>query len=91
VKSNTTNKAKKQPPKPRAASIASESSSLSDPDNEFLNKAGEGSTDEDDPDGEEDLDVTGMTEQDAWKLLDDEVQSFLHYLILFYSIYYTLI
>ena len=72
-KSNTSNKAKKQPPKPRAAS-ESDSSSLSDPDDEF-NKVADDSSDEDDPDGEEDLDVAGMTEQDALKLLDDEVPS----------------
>lgn len=64
-----------------------ESSSLSDPDDDSLNKAGERSTDEDNPDGEENFDVTGMTEQDAWKLLDDEVQSFFYYLILFYLLH----
>ena len=77
VKANTTNKAGKnlkQPPKPKPSE--SDSSSLSDPDDKF-NKAAEKSSDEDDPDVEEDdLDVAGMTEQDALKLLDDEVQSF---------------
>ena len=84
VKSNTKNKVgKKQPPKPKPSE--SDSSSLSDPDDEF-NKAAKQSSDEDDPDGEEDLDVAGMTEQDALKLLDDEVRSFFlsHYLIEFY-------
>ena len=76
MKPNTTNKVgKKQPPKPKPSK--SDSSSLSDPDNEF-NKAAEKSSDEDDPDVEEDdLDVAGMTMQDALKLLDDEVQFFL--------------
>jgi hypothetical protein len=75
VKANITNKAKKQPKKPRAAS-KSNSSSLSDPDGK-AEKIAEESSDEDDPDGEDDLDVAGMTKQDAWKLLDDEVSIFI--------------
>lgn len=54
---------KKEPPKPRAASVNSDSSSLPDPDDKF-HKADGKSMDEDNPDGEEDLDVTGMTEPD---------------------------
>ena len=54
------------------ASIQSNSSSLLDLDDE-LNEAGKGSTNEDDPNGDEDLDIAYMTEQEAWKLLEDEV------------------
>jgi hypothetical protein len=81
VKLNTSNKVRKQPLKSRAAS-KSDSPSLSDPDDEF-NKIAEKSSDENNPDGEEDLDVVGMNEQDALKLLDNEVWSFYlsHYLI----------
>lgn len=71
MKSNTSNKVRKQLLKSRAPS-ESDSPSLSDPDDEF-NKIAEESSDENNPDGEEDLDVAGMTEQDALNLLDDEV------------------
>jgi hypothetical protein len=80
AKKNATTKTAKQPRKSRASSIESGSSSLSDPDDELTNAAqgGDGSAHEDNPDDEETLDVAGMTDKEAKKLLDDEVWPFIH-------------
>jgi hypothetical protein len=62
----------------RAASAELESSSpsLSDPDNDFNSNVDEASTADDEPDDEELFNVTGMSDKEARKILDDEVTVF---------------
>lgn len=73
----------------RAASAELESSSLSDPDHDDFNlNADDASTADDEPDDEELFDVTGMSEKEARKLLDNEVTVF-YVLILFLRLQYN--
>jgi hypothetical protein len=71
--------AQKKTIRSRAASAELDSSSLSDPDNDEFNlNADDASTADDEPDDEELFNVTGsMSENEARKLLDNEVTVFL--------------